>query len=146
MGLRRSHRSFKGWRQFRGLDEAGSRASTGIRKDWGLGLRSGLVTGGDRLASALRSHNCRLGGSVQDGRNRARGVYAPDDDGQPTLASEGEGSRVHDLQVSGNRLVMGEAIEPDRVRVLLRIRGVDAVDLRRLEYRIAAQFRGAEHR
>ena len=65
------------------------------------------------------------------------------DDREPTLAGQGKRRRIHDLQILGDRLVMGQAVESDRSGILFRIRRVDAVDLGGLQNRIAAQFGGA---
>ena len=85
-------------------------------------------------------------------RRKATAAMAPalgdrkDDDGDLVLAGESEGRRIHDREISGDRLVMGQALVALRGGVALGIGGVDAVDLRGLEHGVGREFRGAQHR
>src|SRR6185369_12573813 len=67
-----------------------------------------------------------------------------DVDRNRAVAREVDGGGVHHLQAFGQNALIGGARDARRLRILLRIRGVDAVDFRRLEDDLALQFAGAE--
>ena len=88
-------------------------------------------------------HNVGRPPFAQDrGRNRARLVNREDDDRDAVVAGKREGRSVHDLQVPRDRFVMAQAIEACRGWILLRVGGIDAVNLSGLHHRIAGEFGG----
>ena len=48
--------------------------------------------------------------------------------------------RVHDLEVAPDDLVMGHGVVARRLRILLGVGGIDAVDLRRLHQNVAIEL------
>ncbi len=66
------------------------------------------------------------------------------DDRDAVVAHQRDGRGVHDLQVARQHFVIGEPLVAGGGGVLLRIGGVDAVDLRALEQRVAAHLGGAQ--
>src|SRR5436190_6313078 len=61
-------------------------------------------------------------------------------DRQLLVAAQRERGRVHHLQVAHDRLVEGELRVALRARIALRVGGVDAVDLGRLEHHLGAHL------
>src|ERR1700733_838756 len=76
----------------------------------------------------LRHHIGRPPLAEERGGDGAGLVDGEDDDRDSVVAREREGGGVHDLQFAGDGLVVGEAFVALGVGVLLRVRGVDAVD------------------
>src|SRR5512135_822114 len=65
-------------------------------------------------------------------------------DRNPLVPAQRERSGVHDLQVARQRLVEGDGRVARGGRILPRVRRVHAVDLRRLENDLRADFRAAQ--
>src|SRR5580693_6423554 len=80
---------------------------------------------------------------AQDRRGNGAGlVDREDDDRDAVVARKSESRSVHYLQLAGDRLVMSEAIEACGCWILLRVGGIDAVDLSGLHHRVAGEFGG----
>src|SRR5947208_6639495 len=80
-------------------------------------------------------------------QDRFDGAVFPDrkdDDRHPVLPSKRERRRIHDLQVSIQRLLMIEAFVALRRRIPFGISSIDAIDIGRLEDRIASHLGGAQ--
>src|SRR5580704_19206108 len=74
-------------------------------------------------------------------QDRFDGAVFPDrkdDDRHPVLPGKRERRRIHDLQVSIQRLLMIEAFVALRCRIPLGISSIDAVDVGRLEDGVAS--------
>src|ERR1051326_3524246 len=69
---------------------------------------------------------------------------AEDVDRQLLVAAERERRRVHHLQVAYDRLVEAQARVALGTRIALRIGGVDAIDLRRLDHDLGAHLAAAQ--
>src|SRR5258708_37850596 len=80
----------------------------------------------------------------QGALNIAVRVEGEDVDRDLTAARQVDGRGVHDLQALGQYALVGEVGDSLSRRILLRIGGVDAVDLRGLEDDLAFQLRGPE--
>src|SRR5215203_4564789 len=76
-------------------------------------------------AAASRSDDGRGVAPRENAGDRARRVDRADDHRQPALAREREGGGVHDPQIPGDRLVVGEAVVALGAGVGLRVGGVD---------------------
>ena len=80
------------------------------------------------------------------GLDRPRLPDREHDDRHPVLAGKREGGRIHDLQITFDRLLVGQAVIADGLWVLLGIGAVDAVDVGGLQHRLGADFGGPQHR
>ena len=70
--------------------------------------------------------------------------HVEDDDGQIVLPTYRDRRLVHELQILANRLVVGEPVVTNRVRVALGIGAVDPVHLRRLQDHVGVNLRCAQ--
>ena len=68
------------------------------------------------------------------------------DDRHTVFAGKRERGRIHDLQIAVEGLLMARCVITLRLRVLLRIGAIDAVDIGGLENGVASHFGGAQHR
>ena len=100
------------------------------------------------ILKAFRSgvHERAFPFAQEDAAQRPLAVDVEDLDRELLFAAEREGRRVHHLEVAVKRLVEGDFVEHRRRGIELRVGRVDAVDLRRLEDQLGADFRTAERR
>src|SRR5512146_1270175 len=85
----------------------------------------------NQRAFVLAEHHAAQRAGFEDAEHVERQLLVP---------AQRERGRVHDLEVAHDRLVEADAREALRARIALRVGGVDAVDLRRLEHDLGAQL------
>ena len=80
-------------------------------------------------------------------RARAPGfVNVEDDYRQSVVAGKRKGGGVHDREALRDRLLVGHVIVADGVRIAARVGGIDAVDLRALQQRVAFELERPQRR
>ena len=79
--------------------------------------------------------------AAHHGRERAGRMDVEDDDRQSVLARHADRRRIHDGEVAGENVVVGQLVVAIGIRGFARIGGVDAIDLGALEQRVAVHLR-----
>src|SRR5437773_5503683 len=101
----------------------------------------------DRGARPPRSPDARRASLPRKhGGDRARLADREDDDRDTVFPGKREGRGIHYLEIALDRLLVGESIESLRFRVLPRIGAVHAVDIGRLEHRLAVELARPQYR
>src|SRR5665213_3128538 len=76
--------------------------------------------------------------------NGSRLLDRENDDGNPVLAHQGESCRIHDGEILLDRVVLRQHVETARGGITFWISGINAVDLRGLQYGVAGEFRSPQ--
>src|SRR6516162_10551761 len=82
--------------------------------------------------------------AAQDGLNRTGLPDREDNDRHTVLPGKREGRRIHDFQVAVERFLVVKMVVALGGRIALGIRGIDAVDIGRLENCVATHLGSAQ--
>src|SRR6185503_5169985 len=110
-------------------------------------LSSGIIASSRRRTDQPCKSYVNQGALVLAHDHALQGVLLEDAehvDRQLLVAAQRERGRVHDLEVAVDRLVEADPGVALGARVLLRIRGIDAVDLGRLQHDLGRHLAAAK--